>query len=52
VVDGCKAVTVRAVVAPLTRGFDLAVGRDAIEKSVRAVDFSTMPPTFRCRRHR
>jgi hypothetical protein len=36
-------------VASLPRGLDLAIGQDVIEKSVRAIDFSTMPATFRCR---
>jgi hypothetical protein len=48
-VDGCRAASVRAVVAPLPRGLDLAIGRDVTEKSVRAIDFATRPATFRCR---
>jgi hypothetical protein len=49
-VDGCQAASVRAVVAPLPRGLDLAVGRDVIERSVSAIDFATRPATFHCRR--
>ena len=48
-VDGCRAASVRAVVAPLPRGLDMAIGRDVIERSVRAIDFETVPATFRCR---
>ena len=49
-IDGCRAASVHAVVAPLPRGFDLAIGRDAIEKSVKQIQFSpTRPARFVCR---
>ena len=51
-VDGCRAASVRAVVAPLPRGFDMAIGRDVIERSVKSISFATMPATFRCRGNR
>lgn len=39
-IDGCPAAKVRAVVAPLPRGFDLAIGRDVIGRSVKRIQFS------------
>jgi hypothetical protein len=53
VVNGCRAATVRAVVAPLPRGLDLAIGRDAIEKSVKRIQFApSRPARFVCRSRR
>jgi hypothetical protein len=50
VIDGCQAATVRAVVAPLPRGLDLAIGRDVIMKSVKRIQFSpSRPARFVCR---
>lgn len=51
-VDGCRAARVGAVVARLPGGLKMALGRDVIEKSVKAIDFSTAPATFRCQRSR
>ena len=48
-IDGCRAATVRAVLSPLPRGLDVVIGQDVLEKSVKRIDFSTMPATFRCR---
>jgi hypothetical protein len=48
--DGCRAASVRAVVAPLLPGLDLAVGRDVLSQVVEAIDFSTAPPSILCRR--
>ena len=50
VVDGCRAASVRAVVAPLPRGLDMAIGRDVIGKSVKRIQFSPARPVrFVCR---
>ncbi len=51
-VDGCRAPSVRAVVAPLPRGLDLPVGQDVLEKSIKSIGFATRPATFRCRAKR
>jgi len=47
-VDNCRAATVRAVVAPLPHGFDLAVARDVLRRTVRIVDFGPVGPTVYC----
>jgi hypothetical protein len=53
VVNGCKAATVRAVVAPLPKGLDLAIGRDVIERSVKRIQFApSRPARFVCRSRR
>lgn len=48
-IDGCRAARVGAVVAPLPRGLNVVVGQDVLEKSVKRIDFSTVPATFTCR---
>ena len=49
-IDGCRAASVRAVVAPLPHGFDLAIGRDVIGRSVKRIQFSpSRPAMFVCR---
>lgn len=49
VIKSCKGATVRAVVGQLPRGLDMAIGHDAIAKSVKRIDFGTRPATISCR---
>jgi hypothetical protein len=50
VVTGCRAATVEAIVAPLSRGVKLAIGRDVVEGSVKQIELSpSRPAKFVCR---
>ena len=43
-VNGCEGAMVRAVVALLPRGLEMAIGRDVIERSVNRIQFSPSRP--------